>query len=93
LVTTLPGRSAADYDPLEATAIERVTLPYDEPSEDALWAAGQWVAERSDLLVACWDGQPSRGIGGTADVVQYALRHNRLIRVLWPLGVEQENAA
>jgi hypothetical protein len=40
--------------------------------DEAYLKAGQRVAELSDLLVAVWDGQPSRGLGGTADVVRYA---------------------
>jgi hypothetical protein len=34
--------------------------------------AGRVVVDRSSVLVAAWDGQPSRGLGGTADVVAYA---------------------
>ncbi len=40
--------------------------------DEAYLKAGQRVAELSDLLIAVWDGQPARGLGGTADVVRYA---------------------
>ncbi len=36
------------------------------------WASRQMV-EGSDVLIAIWDGQPTRGKGGTADTVRYAL--------------------
>lgn len=42
--------------------------------EDAYLAAGKRVVELSDLVVAVWDGEPAKGKGGTADVVDYA-RH------------------
>jgi hypothetical protein len=42
--------------------------------EDAYLAAGQRVVELSDLMLAVWNGKPSKGKGGTADVVAYAIR-------------------
>ena len=33
---------------------------------------GRAVVDCSSVLVAVWDGQPSRGLSGTADVVAYA---------------------
>ncbi len=36
-------------------------------------AAGVWMVDRSDRLVAIWDGKPAAGLGGTGDVVAYAL--------------------
>jgi SMODS and SLOG-associating 2TM effector domain 1 len=35
-------------------------------------AAGQHVVNRCDVLVALWDGKPSRGRGGTAETLLYA---------------------
>ncbi len=40
--------------------------------EAAYEQAGRYVVERSDVLMALWDGLPSRGRGGTADVVDHA---------------------
>jgi hypothetical protein len=42
------------------------------PDRDRDWAyarAGRYVNQRSDVLVAIWDGQGPRGTGGTAEVV------------------------
>ena len=33
-----------------------------------------------------WDGQPSRGLGGTADVVRYARERGVPVEVIWPEG-------
>lgn len=35
--------------------------------------AGIYLAQRSHILFALWDGKPARGIGGTAQVVNYRL--------------------
>lgn len=42
---------------------------------------GRWVADRCDALVAVWDGAPSRGQGGTAEIVAYAA--DRGVPILW----------
>lgn len=34
--------------------------------------AGHRVVDRSDVLVALWDGKPAAGEGGTAEIVEYA---------------------
>lgn len=39
--------------------------------------AGHAVVDRCDILVAIWDGQPARGVGGTANVIAYARQRNR----------------
>jgi len=44
---------------------------------------GQYVVDHCDVLIAVWDGQPSRGRGGTAEIVQYALEQNRPIIRVW----------
>lgn len=36
--------------------------------------AGAYIAERADLLLAVWDGERSRGLGGTADIVAWRAR-------------------
>jgi len=35
--------------------------------------AGRATVENSDVLIALWDGEPARGVGGTAEVVAHAL--------------------
>lgn len=39
--------------------------------------AGQAMVGRSDVVIALWDGKPSRGVGGTADIVTLARRYGR----------------
>ncbi len=42
---------------------------------------GEAVVDASEVIIAIWDGGPSRGPGGTAEVVEYALRAGK--PVLW----------
>jgi len=84
--STLSGDDRRSYDQLIDKA-DRVThLDFPEPSEQAYWAAGQEVVNRCDLLIAIWDGKPSRGLGGTGDVVEYARAAGKDVRIIWPSG-------
>ena len=70
-------------------AAEVEQLAFDEPSEEAFLAAGRRVAEECDWLIAAWDGEPSRGLGGTADVVAYAGQIGKRVEVVWPKGLRR----
>ena len=52
-------------------------LPTSETREAGYEWAGQEVVNRCDVLVALWDGQPSRGRGGTAEIIAYARQAGR----------------
>lgn len=77
------GSDASSYDELLARASSTTRLPYPEPSESAFLAAGLVVVERCDRLLAVWDGEPARGLGGTADVVAYARSIERALVRVW----------
>ncbi|MPZ67974.1 MAG: hypothetical protein GEU71_00400 [Actinobacteria bacterium] len=70
-----------------AEEVEKLTFP--SPREEAFLAAGKRVVDLSDILLAVWDGKPARGLGGTADIVNYAGSVGRPIRVLWPTGASR----
>lgn len=45
----------------------------DKPHKDwAYFSAGKLVVDQCDVLIAVWDREPARGIGGTGDIVAYA---------------------
>jgi hypothetical protein len=46
--------------------------PTKEERDKAYEQAGQYVVDRSDALIALWDGEDPRGPGGTAEIVAYA---------------------
>jgi hypothetical protein len=50
--------------------------------------AGRYVVDHCDVLIAIWDGEPPRGIGGTAEVVAYAREQNRPLIRIWPEDAE-----
>jgi hypothetical protein len=79
----------ATYRRLRACATEVVELPFPSPSENAYWAAGREVVCRSDVLLAVWDGGPSGGMGGTADIVAFAGERSVPTTVLWPRGARR----
>ncbi|MFF3326408.1 hypothetical protein [Streptomyces sp. NPDC002889] len=70
-------------------AADITCLEYPTPGEEAYDAAGQWVAEQCEVLIAVWDGEPARGLGGTADAVAHARRLGRRVHVVWPPGVRR----
>ncbi|MCX5233822.1 hypothetical protein OG824_01040 [Streptomyces prunicolor] len=75
------------YHRLLARCTERIDLPAEPTPEEAYDAAGRWIVDHCDLLVAVWDGRPSRGRGGTGDVVRHARRTGVEVTVLWRPGV------
>jgi hypothetical protein len=80
----------AGYDELYARASYFEALEYTESTEHAHMDAGKVIVDRSTVLVAVWDGQPSRGLGGTADVVGYARQRGVPITVIWPEGASRD---
>jgi hypothetical protein len=59
-----------------------VVDPGDGSREDAYERAGRAVVDRSDVLIALWDGEPARGRAGCAEIVQYALDHDRAVEIV-----------
>lgn len=62
-----------------AKAADTIKLPFDDLSEEAYYEAGKTAVDQSELLIAVWDGLPAKGLGGTGDVVKYALRNNKRV--------------
>ncbi|MFC8512122.1 hypothetical protein [Streptomyces sp. NPDC057257] len=79
----------ASYRRLLGACRRRVDLPAEPTHEEAYYAAGQWIVDHADRLVAVWDGRPARGHGGTGDVVAYARRTGVPVTVLWQPGVRR----
>lgn len=87
--TTLEGHALDTYRRLLAAAEETTRLPFDTPGEPAYHAAGNYIVEHCDLLVAVWDGHGARGLGGTGDAVAHARELGRDVLVSWPRGVRR----
>ncbi len=87
--STFDAAGRAGFEELLGRARSVIRLAYAEPSEEAFMAGGVAVVDRCDLLIAVWDGEPSRGLGGTADVVEYARDQGREVRIIWLDGVRR----
>ncbi|MGP4024360.1 hypothetical protein [Actinomadura sp. 3N407] len=85
----LPGEHHAEYRKFIAQATQVHRMPYTESTSEAHMAASQHMLTLADELWAVWDGQPARGYGGTADVVQAAHDLNKPVRVIWPTGAKR----
>lgn len=59
-----------------ATAEERAAL-----RNEAYFDVGRKTVDECEILIAIWNGKPAAGVGGTGDVVRYALQAGRL--VIW----------
>ncbi len=73
--------SQAEFTGLLGRAARVWHAPPGSSREEAYERAGRHVVDRADVVVALWDGQPSRGRGGTATVVSYA--RDQGIPVAW----------
>ena len=49
---------------------------------------GRYVVNRCDVLIALWDGKPSRGKGGTAEIVAFAREKKRSLIIISPENPE-----
>ena len=76
--------SKAEFDELLARAARVEVMPPAASRDDGYEHVGRWVVEHSDVLLALWDGAPSRGRGGTAEIVQYARDYKRPLIVINP---------
>ncbi len=74
-----------NYRRLLKNAAEAETLDFIEPAEIAFFEAGKRMVDLSDIVIAVWNGQPAKGLGGTADAVKYALDQKKLIVYINPL--------
>jgi hypothetical protein len=68
--------SRREFDDLLGQA---VSVEFAEPMpsrEESYERAGQLMVDRSDTVIALWDGRPAAGRGGTGDIVAYAVAHH-----------------
>jgi hypothetical protein len=64
--------SKKQFKTLLKRASKRWRVPSAGSREEAYELAGRDVVDRSDAMIALWDGEPARGRGGTAAIVAYA---------------------
>ena len=69
---SLDARARDEFDRLVSRAQSVTTLDHPHVGRGAYLDAGLTMLDRCDVLVAVWDGEASRGDGGTADLVRRA---------------------
>jgi len=88
LETFPEGPDRERYSELLARSASVQVLPALATVEESYFAAGRRVVEASDRMIAVWNGREAAGLGGTADVVRYALRMGREVLHLDPTTKE-----
>lgn len=78
-----------DFDRLLGKAAYVWRMPYRHSDRRAFKAASEEVLRQCELLLAVWDGLPSRKMGDTADVVTTARAAGLPVVVLWPEGARR----
>lgn len=66
---SLSSQARAGFDELTDAAAIVTTLDHKTVDRHAYLDAGLRILDRCDVLFAVWDGEQSRGVGGTADMV------------------------
>ena len=85
----LPQSHHETYDALMARASDVIQLDHPESESHAHMDAALRMIEQADELLAVWDGQPARGYGGTADIVDAANARGVPVTIIWPEGAER----
>jgi len=76
--------SRAEFRSLLARARTVHQLPCTSNRKEAYAAAGRFVVDFCDILIAVWDGRPEEGPGGTAEIVRYAREKRRALAWIDP---------
>jgi len=77
------------FDRLLGKAAQVLRMPFRRADRRAFKAASEEVLRQCELLLAVWDGLPSRKLGDTADVVTAARAEGVPVVVLWPAGARR----
>jgi hypothetical protein len=79
-----PERQAFEH--LLETASRVVVLERKLTDDESYLAAGKRVVDLAEVTIAVWDGKPAKGLGGTADIVAYALEQRKQVIHLDPIN-------
>ncbi len=70
----------------KSKASKLIELKNIQPSEKAFNEAGITVVDNSEIIIAVWNGDDAKGLGGTADIFNYAKDLNKKIIHLNPIS-------
>ena len=81
--------SISEFLFLKSLAKDIVNLPQSSPRPLAYRIANQFILSKCNFLIAIWDGKPSRGIGGTGEMV--AMARQAKLPLIWIRTVVDSN--
>ena len=73
--------SRSEFNDLMSSARRVIPMPACEERVQGYQAAGRYVLEHSDVLLAVWDGKSAQGAAGTAEIVMQA--RARQLPIAW----------
>jgi hypothetical protein len=68
-----------NYNGLLSCAVERIQIGSGPPGEIAYYNAGKEIVRRAELVFAVWDGEKAKGLGGTGDIVIFAIDNGKTV--------------
>ena len=89
-LTFTEERDRQEYTRLLRRALKQEVLEKHGSDEEAYLSSGKRMVDQSELLIAVWDGMPATGLGGTGDVVSYAVQQRKRTINLNPITQEVE---
>jgi hypothetical protein len=81
-----PGAERNAYVRLLHQATRVTVLPRVGSDEESYYAAGRLIVDSSEILIAIWDGEAAKGLGGTGDIVRYALEVDKPVYHINPVA-------
>ncbi|MGA2502660.1 MAG: hypothetical protein ABSG01_01055 [Anaerolineales bacterium] len=75
------SKSKNEFTHLLAKAERKIELPFKNIRDEAYLAAGMYIIDNCDVLLAIWDGRPARDKAGTGQIV--ALARKRSLPLAW----------
>jgi len=89
-LTDFPSdESKIEFHHLLDQAEEIIELPHPTSRDEAYAAAGRYILDHCDLLIAIWDGQVAKGKGGTGEIVHIA--RERCLPIAWIQHVQKNH--
>ncbi len=82
------GKSEEEFENLFKLADSVKTIQDATSREDAYYKAGKYTVDNCDVLLAVWNGKPAEGIGGTAEIIEYARSLDK-----WVFWINSENGS
>ena len=80
------GKGKEQYHMLLKRAAKITLLQRIGSIEKSYFEAGKVVVDSSEVIIGVWNGLRAAGLGGTADVIRYALQEGKSVTQLNPIN-------